>query len=309
MILLPVTFPPAVPVHSGEPMSILTLVPAVFVLIWSTGWIVAKYAAPFADPLTFLSVRYAVAAVVVGALVVVLRAEWPKTRAAALHAMASGVLLHTIYLGGVWWAIAEGLPAGVSALIAAVQPLLTAALAARLAGEKLRPIHLLGILIGFLGVLGVIAPKLGGVSVGGLSGLGLAIAVNAVAMVSVTLGTFYQKKYVASGDLRSITALQYVGAFATTLPLALWLEPLRFEFRLETWAALAWSVIVLSIGAIGLMLMMIRRGAVSKVAALIYLIPPTAALQAFLMFGETLSLLQIGCMGIAALGVYLASRP
>lgn len=290
-------------------MSLITLAPAVFVLIWSTGWIVAKYAAPFADPLTFLAVRYAVAALVVGALVVVLRAEWPKTRAAAWHAMASGVLLHTIYLGGVWWAIAKGLPAGVSALIAAVQPLLTAALAARLAGEKLRPVHLLGILIGFLGVLGVIAPKLGNVSVGGLSGLELAIAVNVAAMISVTLGTFYQKKYVASGDLRSITALQYVGAFATTLPLALLLEPLRFEFRLETWAALAWSVIVLSIGAIGLMLMMIRRGAVSKVAALIYLIPPTAALQAFAMFGETLSLIQIGCMGIAALGVYLASRP
>lgn len=290
-------------------MPLLAFVPAIFVLIWSTGWIVAKYAVPFADPLTFLSVRYAVAAAVVGALVAVMRAEWPRTRAAAFHAMVSGVLLHTIYLGGVWWAISKGLPAGVSALIAAVQPLLTAALAARLAGEKLRPIHLLGILTGFIGVLGVIAPKLTGVSVAGMSGLGLAVAINAVAMVSVTLGTFYQKKYVASGDLRSITVLQYVGAFATTLPLALLLEPLRFEFRIETWFALAWSVIVLSIGAIGLMLMMIRRGAVSKVAALIYLIPPTAALQAYFMFGETLSLVQIGCMGIAALGVYLATRP
>lgn len=288
---------------------LLSLVPAIFVLIWSTGWIVAKYAVPFADPLTFLSLRYAVAAAVVGVLVVVMRAEWPKTRAAALHAMASGVLLHTIYLGGVWWAIAQGLPAGVSALIAAVQPLLTAALAARLAGERLRPVHLLGILIGFIGVLGVIAPRLMGVSVAGMSGLGLAVGINAIAMISVTLGTFYQKKYVASGDLRSITVLQYVGAFATTLPLALLLEPMRFELRVETWLALAWSVIVLSIGAIGLMLMMIRRGAVSKVAALIYLIPPTAALQAFLMFGETLSLIQIGCMGIAALGVYLATRP
>lgn len=290
-------------------MSLITFAPAIFVLIWSTGWIVAKYAAPFADPLTFLAVRYAAAALVVWLIVVGMRAEWPKTRAAMFHAMASGVLLHTIYLGGIWWAIAQGLPAGVSALIAAVQPLLTATLAARLASERLRPIHLLGILIGFLGVLGVIAPKLTGVSLGGMSGLGLAVLVNVVAMISVTLGTFYQKRYVASGDLRSITVLQYVGAFATTLPLALWLEPLRFEFRFETFAALAWSVIVLSIGAIGLMLMMIRRGAVSKVAALIYLIPPTAALQAFLMFGETLSPIQIGSMGIAALGVYLASRP
>jgi drug/metabolite transporter (DMT)-like permease len=289
-------------------MSLTTLAPAVFVVIWSTGWIVAKYAAPFADPLTFLALRFSVAMGVVGALVVLLRAEWPKSPAAILHAMASGVLLHTIYLGGVWWAIAQGMPVGVSALIAAVQPLLTAALAARLAHEKLKPIHLIGIFLGFLGVIGVIAPKLSGLSAGGLSDLGLAVVVNIAAMVSVTLGTFYQKKFVASGDLRSITALQYVGAFITTLPLAFALEPMRIEWRWETWAGLAWSVIVLSIGAIGLMLMLIRRGAVSKVAALIYLVPPTAALQAYLMFGETLTLVQIGCMMIAAFGVYLATR-
>jgi drug/metabolite transporter (DMT)-like permease len=290
-------------------MSLIAFVPALFVVIWSTGWIVAKYVVPFADPLTFLALRYAVALLVVGALVIALRAPWPKTRMAALHAMMSGVLLHTVYLGGVWWAIAHGLPAGVSALIAAVQPLLTVALAAWLVGERPRPIHFLGIIVGFFGVLGVIAPKLTGVSAGGFSGLGLALLVNVIGMISVTLGTFYQKKFVASGDLRSITALQYVGALVTTLPLALLFEPMRIEIRLETALALAWSVIVLSIGAIGLMLMMIRRGAVSKVAALIYLIPPTAALQAYLMFGETLGVFQIGCMGFAALGVYLATRP
>jgi drug/metabolite transporter (DMT)-like permease len=297
------------PVFPRGLMSLLILAPALFVLIWSTGWIVAKYAVPYADPLTFLAVRYASAGLVLAVIAGIARSEWPKTRMAALHAVFSGVLLHTFYLGGVWWAIAHGLPVGVSALIAAVQPLLTAALAARLAGEKLRAVHLLGILLGFLGVLGVIAPKLAGVSVAGMSGLGLAVIINIVAMISVTFGTFYQKKYVASGDLRMITVLQYVGAFATTLPLAMLFEPMRFEFRAETFWALAWSVIVLSIGAIGLMLMMIRRGAVSKVAALIYLIPPTAAMQAFLMFGETLTLVQVGCMGIAALGVYLASRP
>lgn len=305
---LPFFIPTGLP-GCGRLMSLLAIAPAIFVLIWSTGWIVAKYAAPFADPLTFLAVRFAVAAAVLGVLAAAMRAEWPKTRAATVHALVSGVLLHTIYLGGIWWAIAKGLPAGVSALIAAVQPLLTAALAARLAGERLRPVHLLGILIGFLGVLGVIAPKLSGVSVASMSGLGLAVVVNVVSMIAVTFGTFYQKKFVASGDLRTVTTLQYAGAFLTTLPLALLLEPLRFEFRLETWGALAWSVIVLSIGAVGLMLMMIRRGAVSKVAALIYLIPPTAALQAFLMFGETLTGVQIGFMIVAALGVYLASKP
>lgn len=294
-------------------MSLITFAPAVFVLIWSTGWIVAKYAVPFADPLTFLSVRYLVAALVVGLVAFAARIEWPKTRAGYLHAMVSGVFLHSVYLGGVWWAIAHGLPAGVSALIAAVQPLLTAALAAPLAGERLRMGQIIGIALGFVGVLGVIAPKLTGVSLAGMSGdnlnlLAMAVGVNILAMISVTCGTFYQKKYVASGDLRGITALQYVGALITTLPVAMLLEPMRFEFRLETWLALAWSVIVLSIGAIGLMLMMIRRGAVSKVAALIYLIPPTAALQAYAMFGETLTIVQVGCMIIAAFGVYLATR-
>jgi len=288
---------------------LLTLTPALFVVIWSTGWIVAKYVVPHADPLTFLAVRYASAGVVLAIMALVMRAEWPKTRRASLHAMVSGVLLHTGYLGGVWWAIAHGLPAGVSALIAAVQPLLTAALAARLGGERLRVVHLAGILVGFIGVMGVIAPKLAGVSVAGLSGVAVAVIINIGAMVSVTLGTFYQKKHVASGDLRTITVMQYVGAFATTLPLAMLLEPMRFDVHVaETWWALAWSVIVLSIGAIGLMLMMIRRGAVSKVAALIYLIPPTAALQAWFMFGETLTVMQVAFMGVAAFGVFLATR-
>lgn len=290
-------------------MSLVSIAPALFVLIWSTGWIVAKYVAPHADPLTFLAVRFATAFLVVAAVALAMRAPWPKTRRAAAHAMISGVLLHTIYLGGIWWAIAQGLPAGISALIAAVQPLMTAALAARLGSERLRLVHLAGIVVGFVGVLGVIAPKLGAVGGGEIKGLGLVIVVNILSMVAVTLGTFYQKRFVASGDLRTVTALQYVGATLTTLPLAILLEPMRFEITAETWLALAWSVVVLSIGAIGLMLMMIRRGAVSKVAALIYLIPPTAAVQAWLMFGETLTPLQIACMGITAFGVYLATRP
>lgn len=291
------------------PMSITALVPAIFVLIWSTGWIVAKYAVPLADPLTFLSIRYATAMLVIGAFALLVRAQWPKSRADLLHAAVSGVLLHAIYLGAVWWAIAHGLSAGVSALIAAIQPLLTAALSARLVGERLGRIQLTGIAVGFLGVLGVIAPKLAGVSVAGLAESRLALFVNIAGMFAVTFGTFYQKRFVASGDLRTITVLQYLGALVATLPMAYWLEPMRFEFQLETWLALAWSVLVLSIGAIGLMLMMIRRGAVSKVAALIYLIPPTAALQAYAMFGETLTVVQIGFMVLAAFGVYLATRP
>ncbi|MBN8533721.1 MAG: DMT family transporter [Rhizobiales bacterium] len=289
-------------------MSLVAVAPALFVLIWSTGWIVAKYAAPFADPLTFLAVRFACAFALMALIALVVRAEWPKSRAGYGHAMTSGVLLHAIYLGGVWWAVAQGLPAGISALIAAIQPLMTAGLAARLAGERIRPVQALGIAIGFFGVLGVIGPKLVGLSAAALGGLGWPVFVNILAMVAVTLGTFYQKRFVASGDLTVVSTLQYAGAFLCILPLALLFEPLRFDNRWETWAALAWSVIPLSIGAIGLMLMMIRRGAVSRVAALIYLIPPTAAIEAYVMFGETLSPVQIAFMVLTAFGVYLATR-
>ena len=290
-------------------MSLVTVAPALFVLIWSTGWIVAKYAASFADPLFFLVIRFACAFVLMALIALAFRAEWPRNRAAYGHAMLSGVLLHAIYLGGVWWAVAHGLPVGVSALIAAIQPLITAALAARLGGERLGALQLSGIAIGFLGVMGVIAPKLAGLSAGTLESLAGPVLVNVIAMIAVTLGTFYQKRYIASGDLRVVSSLQYAGAFLALLPLALLLEPLRFESRWETWAALAWSVIPLSLGAISLMLMMIRRGAVSRVAALIYLIPPTAAIEAYLMFGETLTVLQIAFMALTAFGVYLATRP
>lgn len=290
-------------------MSLVTVAPALFVLIWSTGWIVAKYAASFADPLFFLVIRFACAFVLMALIALAFRAEWPRNRAAYGHGMLSGVLLHAIYLGGVWWAVAHGLPAGVSALIAAIQPLMTAALAARLGGERLGALQLSGIAIGFLGVMGVIAPKLAGLSAGALESLAGPVVVNGIAMVAVTLGAFYQKRYIASGDLRVVSTLQYAGAFLALLPLTLLLEPLRFENRWETWAALAWSVIPLSLGAIGLMLMMIRRGAVSRVAALIYLIPPAAAIEAYLMFGETLTVLQIAFMMLTAFGVYLATRP
>ncbi|WP_166443549.1 DMT family transporter [Rhabdaerophilum calidifontis] len=288
-------------------LSLIAVAPAIFVLIWSTGWIVAKYAAPFADPLTFLTLRYACAFVLMALIALAARAEWPARRAGYGHALASGVFLHALYLGGVWWAVKHGLPAGISALIAAVQPLMTAALAPHLAGERVRPLQFAGIVLGFLGVLGVIAPKLMGT--GGLDGLILPLLINALAMLAVTLGTFYQKRFIATGDLRVVSALQYAGAFLATLPAALLLEPLRIENRPEIWIALAWSVIPLSIGAIWLMLIMIRRGAVSKVAALIYLIPPTAAIEAYFMFGETLNPLQMAAMAVAALGVYLATRP
>lgn len=291
----------------GRSTLLLTLAPGLFVLIWSTGWISARFAAPYADPLTFLSVRYALAGALLAVLCVASGAVWPRGKAAA-HAALSGVLLHAIYLGGVWWAISKGLPAGISGLIAAVQPILTAFLAPRLAGETIPLRHWLGIVLGFGGILMVLGPKLAGLSGAALSSQLMPLGINVVAMISVTLGTFYQKRFIAAGDLRAVTVLQYAGALAITLPIAWLTEPMRIAWNLSMVLNMAWAVLALSIGAIGLLLMLIRQGAVSRAAALIYLVPPTVALEAFLLFGETLNGLQMVGMAVTAFGVALAVR-
>lgn len=282
------------------------IAPALFVLIWSTGWISAAYASRTSDPLTFLSVRYALAAAALGALALAAGARWPRGRA-VLHALVSGVLLHAIYLGGVWWAIRNGLPTAVSGLLAAIQPLLTALLAPRLIGEPITPRQWTGVLAGLAGLALVLAPKLAGVEAAALAGVVGPLVVNGVAMVAVTLGTFYQKRFLATGDLRTSTVTQYVGAFAVTLPLAFATEPMRIGSDAATLLTMAWSVLALSLGAIGLLLMLIRRGAVARSAALIYLVPPTVALEAFLLFGERLAPVQLAGMALTVIGVALAT--
>lgn len=283
-------------------------IPIVFVLIWSTGWIVAKIAAPHAGPLTFLAVRYVGAIVLLAPLAVLLGARWPSSARDWRHALLSGVLLHGVYLGGVWWAIAHGVPAGVSALIAALQPLFTALAAGPLVGERLDARRWLGVALGFVGVATVVAPKLVGAEAGALGSLWGPIAINVLAMTAVTAATLHQKRALVGMDLRTLAPVQYLGALAVTLPLAFGLEDLRFDPTPETLLALAWSVLVLSIAAIMLMLVMISRGEVSRVAALIYLVPPVAALQAYALFDEKLSAVQMIGMALAAVGVLLANR-
>jgi drug/metabolite transporter (DMT)-like permease len=291
---------------SSSPL--MRAVPLVFVLLWSTGWISARFSAPYADPFTILSVRYVLAGLLLAAIAVGFRAQWPATRAEAGHALVSGMLLHAIYLGGVWYAIARGLPAGISGLIAAVQPILTALLAPGLVGERISRIQWAGIALGFTGIALVLEPKLAGITWGELGPVAWPIAINVVAMVSVTLGTFYQKRFIATGDLRTVTVLQYVGALALTLPLALATENLRIEWNWTVVLTLAWSVLALSMGAIALLLLLIRRGAVSRAAALIYLVPPAVAIEAFFLFGERMILAQVVGMAVTAAGVALATR-
>lgn len=282
------------------------IAPALFVLIWSTGWISAAYAARTSDPLTFLSARYALAAVALSAVAFAAGARWPRGRA-VWHALVSGVLLHAVYLGGVWWAIRHGLPTAVSGLLAAIQPILTALLAPRLIGEPITARQWAGVLAGLAGLALVLAPKLAGIGAAALAATLGPLVVNVVAMVGVTLGTFYQKRFLAVGDLRTSTVLQYCGAAAVTLPLAAATEPMRIGTDATTLLTMAWSVLALSLGAIGLLLMLIRRGAVARSAALIYLVPPAVALEAFLLFGERLAPVQLAGMALTVLGVALAT--
>ena len=286
----------------------VALAPPLFVLIWSTGWIVAKFAAFDAGPLTFLTVRFAAALVLLMPIAAVVGGPWPRGRRAIGHALASGVLLHGLYLGGVWWAIAEGVPAGLSAVIAALQPLMTAALAPLLSHERIGGRRLAGFAVGFAGIVVVVWPKLAAVGGGSVTATLVPLAVNVAAMAAVTVGTFWQKRFVAEGGLMPVAVLQYVGALAVVLPLAVFGEGFRIHWTGSAVLTLAWSVIGLSIGAIALLLHLIRCGEVSRAAALIYLVPPAAALEAWFFFGETLGLLQIGGMIVTALGVMLANR-
>ena len=287
--------------------TLLRVAPAIFVLIWSTGWISARFGAPYADPLTFLAVRYALAAAVLVAIATAAGATWPRGGAIG-HAMTSGVLLHGIYLGGVWWAIRHGLPTGVSGLIAAVQPILTALLAPWLIGERISRPQWIGIGLGFVGIGLVLEPQLETLSRDTVAAVLVPMIVNVVAMISVTLGTFYQKKFIATGDLRTVTTLQYVGAFLVTLPVAWLIEDMRITWNVTVIATMAWSVLALSLGAIGLLLLLIRNGAVSRAATLIYLVPPAVAIEAFLLFGERMAPVQVVGLVVTAAGVALATR-
>ena len=218
------------------------------------------------------------------------------------------MLIHAIYLGAVWWAVARGLPASISALIAAVQPILSTVLSPVLQKERVSPARWLGVALGFCGLVIVLGPRLLGLKGVDFSALTGPILVNALGMVSVTLGTFYQKRFVQGGDLRVMTTIQYAGALCLTLPIAWATEPMHVNWTMTLILTMAWSVLALSLGAIFLLLLLIRHGAVSRAAALIFLVPPTAAVQAYFLLGETLLPLQWAGMAVTVAGVALAIR-
>ncbi|QRM56380.1 DMT family transporter [Sinorhizobium sp. BG8] len=287
-------------------MSLYRMAPAVFVLLWSTGWVAAKFGGIVSEPLTFLTLRYALAAICFLLLCLYSNVEWPTDRKTVLHAVVSGMFLHGFYLGAVWWAIGEGVPAALSSIIAALQPLMTALAAPFFIGERLSAMQKTGLCLGFLGVAIAILPKLMGVGAAAIPTA--ALIINILGMVSVTYGTIYQKQHLHTGDIRAIATLQYLGALLVTLPLAAMLETMRVEISLGFVALMVWSVLGISMSAILLLLYLLRRGQVARAASLIYLVPPLAALQAAVVFGEQLTPTMIVGTAIVAAGVYLANR-
>lgn len=282
------------------------LIPAVFVLLWSTGWIVAKFGAFHASPLLFLVIRFGLAILLFAGICLVSGARWLGSRRAALHAAVSGVFLHGIYLTGVWWSIAHGVPAGISGLISALQPLMTAVAAPFLVGERLSGRQKIGLALGFVGIIIAIAPKLLATDASAVPLI--PVLVNVAGMAAVTYGSIYQKQHLHSGDLRTIALLQYVGAFVFLSPVAFLFEVPHFDNSVAVWATMAWSVLGLSAGAIALLLYLLRRGQVSQAASLNYLVPAAVALQAWLLFGEVLTMPMIVGAAVAAVGVYLTTR-
>ncbi len=281
--------------------------PIGFVFLWSTGWIVARYCIEFADPLLFLAFRFLLAGAVLATLALAARAVWPKGQART-HAMVSGVLLHTGYLTGVWWAVQHGLSASLSAMIAALQPILAALLGPLLLGERLGAARACGVGLGFAGLVLVLLPKLAALSDAGNPPAIVPIAINVLGMVSVTAGTFYQKRFIPSGDLRTVAVLQYAGAALAMIPIAVLVGDLHFHWSLFAAGVMAWSVFGLSVGAIVLLLLLIREGEVSRASQLLFLVPPVATLQAMILFGDVLSPVQWVGMAVTALGVALAMR-
>lgn len=267
--------------------------PALFVLLWSTGFIASKLGAPYAEPFTFLSVRFLLVMSVMVPICLVARASWP-TGAAFRHAFIVGALIHGVYLSGVFWALRNGMPAGVVALLVSLQPVLTAVLAWPLLGERITGRHWGGLALGLAGAALVIWPKLEGTVATSGSGINPATATAAaLALLGMTLGTIYQKSSVAHSDLRTGSVVQFVGAIAVAGPLALMFETHEIVWSGEFILAMAWLVIPLSIVSINLLMILIRQNAVSRLSALFYLVPAVTALLAYLIFGETLTAMQL----------------
>lgn len=292
--------------------------PAVFVLIWSTGFIVAKFGLPFAPPLTFLVIRYLLSIICFLIWARLARASWPRGCQQWLHLAVTGLLMHAGYLGGVWIAVKGGMGSGLTALVVGLQPVLTALwvawLGASSASNSSQPVQAvqaavtsrqwIGLVLGFGGLVLVVARKFGAGSEVTALTLGCAV----FALLSITVGTLYQKRFVQTADVRSANAIQLGAALLVTLPLSL-LEQEAIVWNPSFVGAMAWSVLALTLGGSSLLYLMIQRGAATSVSSLMYLVPPTTAMMAWVLFNESITLTTLIGTALTALGVSLVVRP
>jgi drug/metabolite transporter (DMT)-like permease len=277
--------------------------PGVFVLIWSTGFVVARYGMPHAPPLGFLALRYALSLAAFMIWIMLARVAWPRTRAQWLHLAAVGVLMHAGYLGGVWMAVKAGIGAGTVALVVGLQPVLTALwLSVTGSAHVVAARQWAGLVLGLIGLVLVVGHKLGA---GEVTPWNLSLSL--FALLSITGATLYQKRFVAPCDVRTANTVQLAAALLVTAPLA-WLEGGRWDMHPELVGAMAWSVLALTLGGSSLLYLLIQRGAATRVASLMYLVPPCTALLAALLFGEALGPIVLAGLAFTAAGVWLVMQ-
>ena len=282
--------------------------PAVFVLIWSTGFIVARYGMPHAPPMKFLAMRYLLSAACFLVWAFVARAIWPRGGVQIAHLAVTGVFMHAGYLGGVWGAVKLGMGAGLAALLVGLQPVLTA-IWVSMRGGTVAARQWAGLGLGLAGLLLVVWQKLG---FGEVHAINVALAL--FALVSITAGTLYQKRFVAPCDVRTANLVQLVAAFVVTAPLA-WMETEAMRWtgadggvNLELAGSMAWSVLGLTLGGSSLLYLLIQRGAATTVTSLMYLVPPSTALMAWVLFGEPITVVIVAGVALTAAGVSLVVR-
>ena len=295
----------------GSSVAWLRVTPVVFVLIWATGFIVARFGMPHAPPLSFLSVRYALSIACFLPWVLLAKVAWPQSSRQWLHLSVTGILMHAGYLGGVWIAVKAGMGSGLSSLIVGFQPVLTAIwLAYSLRASDQEGVsrrQWLGLSLGFVGLLMVVWRKLTlGTPLDHVTSANMAFAL--IALLSITVGTLYQKRFVKPCDVRSANTVQLLAALVVTCPFAL-MESEAMVWNIELAGAMAWSVLGLTLGGSSLLYLLIQRGAAASVTSLMYLVPPTTAMMAWLLFGEAITAATLLGTALTALGVSLVVRP
>ena len=274
-----------------------------FVFLWATGFLGARYAMPNAEPFSFLSIRFAATLIILGLIALFMKVKWP-IGSALYYSLLMGVFLHTLYLGAVFWAVKNGLPVGIVGILVGLQPILTAIFATQMLGDRISNIQIFGLIIGLIGVGLVLFPNIS-------EAIGFEVFLNALIVIGgiimFSLGTILQKKFGDNETLIGSVWVQYFGALLVSLPLALLFETFSFNWNGELIFALVWLTLVLSIGAMFLLMLMIKAGEATKVASYFYLVPSVTAITAYILFGETLNIIQIIGMFITSIGVALAT--